>query len=382
MVSPEPKVIAQGVKVALLRRGCIAQLMADILSFGAGLVGTYICQQLQEAGHTVTAVALNHQAVPLLREVRDGLTFKIVEKDAFIFLEQCDLESYDLILNLLPGDIGDSLREPLISAGATVCDLAFSGERAERFAPLAEERGAAMIHDCGIAPGVSNMIVVSEQAGRAPMRSIRIRVGGNPVHPDDGWSYCAPFSPTDVLAEYRRPTRIRVDGETREVPALSDRHLFEAGCRGRMEAFLTDGLRSLLQNRKVTAQSLTEYTVRWPGHIEKFIRLRDNGGISADDLVQQWAWETCIGEFTYMDITFTDIAGEVIRWEFDIPGIDREAGRLWPSMAIATGIPFIVACEALIRGEISGVVSPDEYIGGLGVIIERLTAAGATITRS
>ena len=225
------------------------------------------------------------------------------------------------------------------------------------------------------------MVVISEQKGVPPLKSVKIRVGGNPLIRDSEWSYCAPFSPTDVIEEYTRPARIRINGEEKEVPAITDRHTFIAGKHGEMEAFLTDGLRSLLTNPDVTCESLSEYTIRWPGHIEKYLDLRNSGELDEQSLVQQWAYTPSRSEFTYMDITITPDSGPVVRWEFDIPGVDESLDRLWPSMAVATGIPFLVACEALLDDRIEGIQSPDNYHSDLDEIITRLKGAGAEITR-
>ena len=356
--------------------------MARILSYGAGLVGSFICDELSKGGHEVTAIALNHDDVPMLERVRNNLSFTLIEQDVISHLADCELSEYDLVLNLLPGRIGDSIREQLIINGVKVCDLAFSDNSPDRFSELAKQSGASMIHDCGIAPGVSNMVVISEQKRLPALKSIKIRVGGNPLNQDSEWSYCAPFSPTDVIEEYTRPARIRVDGEEREVPAITDRHMFIAGDHGEMEAFLTDGLRSLLTNPEITCESLSEYTVRWPGHIEKFLDLRTSGELDEQSLVQEWAYKTNRSEFTYMDIIITQKKGPVVRWEFDIPGVNESLDRLWPSMAIATGIPFLVACEALIEGRIEGIQSPDNYYSDLDEIITRLRKVGAEITRT
>ncbi len=353
--------------------------MARILSLGAGLVGSYICDELGKSGHSVTAVALNHDSIPILDTVRGSLSFEIQDTDVFEFLETVSHEDYDLILNLLPGRIGDSIREQLIQSGSAICDLAFSENSPERFAKLAVATGASMIHDCGIAPGVSNMVATTEQVGSEPLKSIRIRVGGNPVQKDENWSYCAPFSPTDVIEEYTRPAIIRVNGKAQSLPAMTGKHLLLTSNHGEMEAFLTDGLRSLLTNPNLTAENMSEYTIRWPGHISKYQELMDGGELDEEKLVEEWAWSLEREEFTYLDITSTTSSDEISHWEIDIPGINIGEGRFWPSMAYATGIPFIVACEALLTGDIEGVQSPDEYIKDLDEIFKRLKQIGASI---
>ena len=72
----------------------------------------------------------------------------------------------------------------------------------------------------------------------------------------------APFSPTDVIEEYTRPARVMIEGREVIIPALSDRHEISVPGHGEMEAFLTDGLRSLTTS--IPCSEMAEYTVRWP----------------------------------------------------------------------------------------------------------------------
>ena len=70
-----------------------------------------------------------------------------------------------------------------------------------------------------------------------------------PSSPDENWSYMAPFSPSDVIEEYTRPARIITDSMIESVDALTDLHQINVTGFGTMEAFLTDGLRSLLNSQ-------------------------------------------------------------------------------------------------------------------------------------
>ena len=98
----------------------------------------------------------------------------------------------------------------------------------------------------------------------------------------------APFSPIDVIAEYTRPARVIREGEEVILPALSERHMVDTGEHGEMEAFLTDGLRSVLKS--IPAVDMSEYTVRWPGHIQKFIDNRDSGQLDENELIGHWSY--------------------------------------------------------------------------------------------
>ena len=81
------------------------------------------------------------------------------------------------------------------------------------------------------------------------------------------WEYKAPFSPIDVLEEYTRPARYVAGGRLVTMPALSEPELVDVPGVGTLEAFNTDGLRSLLAT--VKAPFMVEKTMRYPGHVEK-----------------------------------------------------------------------------------------------------------------
>ena len=115
---------------------------------------------------------------------------------------------------------------------------------------------------------------------------------------DDGWSYMAPFSPSDVIEEYTRPARIKVDGVPVEVPALSERHAIEVEGYGTMEAFLTDGLRSVLDT--IPCATMKEYTVRWPGHIDKW--LTEGQSMDETALLEAWTFDEQRSEFTWLEV--------------------------------------------------------------------------------
>ena len=108
----------------------------------------------------------------------------------------------------------------------------------------------------------------------------------------------APFSPSDVIEEYTRPARIKVDGVVMEVPALNERHLIEVEGYGAMEAFLTDGLRSVLDT--IPCSTMKEYTVRWPGHIDKW--LSEGQAMNEEDLLAAWIFDKNRPEFTWLEV--------------------------------------------------------------------------------
>ena len=173
------------------------------------------------------------------------------------------------------GRVGHNIRKPLIESGHTIVDLAFTEEDPQTLDGLAKAYDSTMIWDIGIAPGLSNMLLAKAQRELGSLDEVSIHVGGkNPTEPDDEWSYMAPFSPSDVIEEYTRPARIVRNGEIITVPALTERHRIEVEGTEGMEAFLTDGLRSVLTT--IEATNMAEYTVRWPQHIDRWLSEGDS----------------------------------------------------------------------------------------------------------
>jgi hypothetical protein len=169
-----------------------------------------------------------------------------------------------------------------------------------------------------------------------------IKVGGNPAEKKGGWNYMAPFSPSDVIAEYTRPARVVREGIVKIVPALSERHTIDVPGRGTMEAFLTDGLRSIMSN--IPAKEMSEYTVRWPGHIEKFIQEREAGSLDIDEMINEWRFDHEVPEFTWMQVSAIDTLGNKMDWV-----VSDSGGYDGSSMARTTGLVTVGCIQAWIK---------------------------------
>ena len=317
--------------------------MAPVHCLGCGLVGAYVARMLSEAGHEVHAYDLTD---------REITGVKVHVGDVFSRIQTLP---EGLVVNMLPGELGHQATRELVQRGRQVVDLSFAEQTPDVLQDEALRNGAAVVWDVGIAPGFSNLLVAKALREQGELHDVQIRVGGNPTKPDGIWSYMAPFSPYDVIAEYTRPARIISDGVTAVRPALDQRHRISVEGRGEMEAFLSDGLRSLLWT--VPAHSMAEYTVRWPGHIQRYIDLRDEGVLDPDTLVKSWALDPTKGEFTWMEVLVkTD--NEWIRWTVEDEGRGRDS-----SMARTTGlVTTAVALQWLSNPELipAGVHAPEE----------------------
>ncbi len=323
--------------------------MYDIIALGCGLVGKFVVTKLSSLGYKIHVVDL---VIP--SEIKENSEISCEEGDVFQIVN--DLPKAKVILNLLPGSIGETIRPILISQGNDIIDLAFTETEPSVHHQHALNNNCTLIWDVGIAPGLSNMIIKKEYNTDSQIKDVSIKVGGNPAKPDNDWSYMAPFSPSDVIEEYTRPARIIENGKIKIVEPLTDLHSINVSNFGMMEAFLTDGLRSLLDSKM--AENMREYTVRWPGHIQKWIASKDS--LNDEELIESWKFDHARDEFTWMEIKISYDEYQVI-WEIVDKGLDGAS-----SMARTTGLVTIACAMDLLESSTNefkwfdyGVLAPE-----------------------
>jgi len=171
----------------------------------------------------------------------------------------------DLAVGALPSHLGFAAMRAAIDAGRNMVDVSFCAEDALRLDAEARRAGVAIVPDCGLAPGLSHLCVGRAAADGLP-EEVVIDVGGVAEDANRPYGYVVTWSLPDLEEEYRRPARIVRDGRVQSVPAFSERVEEEIPGVGRMEAFLTDGLRTLVETLP-GVPSMVERTLRWPGHV-------------------------------------------------------------------------------------------------------------------
>ena len=316
----------------------------DVAVLGAGLVGNWIVKTLASQGFRVVAIDSDPSAIKKLENIADTFQQNVDEE----LIKSLDVKVF---VNALPGRIGHKIRKILLESGTKIADLAFTPEDPREMDEIAKKHESCLIYDVGVAPGLSNLLLKEANRRHGKLTMGRVRVGGNPSISDGQWSYMAPFSPIDVIEEYTRPARIIRNGEIIKLPALSERELFHVEGRGEMEAFLTDGLRSVLDT--VDADELTEATVRWPGHIDMYIQNKDK--LTESELIDAWAWDSKKSEFTWMEVLAQGKGSA--RWILDDEG--TQAGS---SMARTTGAITCAVVKYLLEEETPIGIYPPECI--------------------
>jgi len=182
---------------------------------------------------------------------------------------------HDVVLGALSSHLAFNALRAVIEASKPYADIAFMAEDPTELSALAKRRGVTAIVDCGVAPGMSNLLAGAAARMLTPCNRIDIMVGGLPLERRAPFQYKAGFSPADVIEEYTRPARLVEHGRIVVKEALSEAELVDLPGVGTVEAFNTDGLRSLATTLKVP--HMRERTLRWPGHIELMKAFRAAG---------------------------------------------------------------------------------------------------------
>ena len=192
------------------------------------------------------------------------------------------LADADYAIGAVPGFMGYRTLETIIQAGVDVVDITFFEQDALRLDALAKEKGVCAIVDAGVAPGLTNVLAGHHAATWDRLDRFVCGVGGLPVVRTLPWEYKAAFSPVDVLEIYTRPARVIEGGKVVAKPALAELAPYEFPGVGTVDAFVTDGLRTLLTT--IPCREMRELTLRYPGHAEKMRTLRDAGFLSAEPI--------------------------------------------------------------------------------------------------
>jgi saccharopine dehydrogenase-like NADP-dependent oxidoreductase len=251
-----------------------------ITVLGAGMVGRAMAIDLASR-HDVTVLDYSQQNLEKLKARNNAIQTQQAD------LRQTEnfnnwLQTAELVLVAVPGFMGFETVKQVINCGKNLVDISFFPENALDLDKLAKQKNVTAITDCGVAPGMSNLIVGRYDA-IMKVDAFEVYVGGLPKLRRKPFEYKAPFSPVDVIEEYTRPARIMENGHIVTKPALTELEWMEFEGLGTLEAFNTDGLRSLLFTMPhITNQK--EKTLRYPGHVDQIIALRDGGFFATEPL--------------------------------------------------------------------------------------------------
>ena len=331
--------------------------MAKIYQIGAGMIGQTMALDLAGVHDVflgdiniddVSDKIKNHPSIDLLKvDAQD-----IKQVSSFIL-------DADIVLLAVPGHLGFKILKTIIECGKNVVDISFSPEDIMDLNRNAIENDVTVVFDAGVAPGIPNYIFGYHNTVEK-ITSFKYFVGGLPKFPKGPFNYKAPFSPIDVIEEYTRPARMMINGKLITKPALSDIEIINFNNEIELEAFNTDGLRSLLQTMP-HVNNMSEKTLRFPGHaklIKEYIAkgiLQDEGTIKK--LFKDWNLEKDEPEFTILKVEI-ETDEKIISYElFD----EFDEVTKSTSMARTTGYTATATINLILEGlfETKGVFPPE-----------------------
>jgi len=371
--------------------------MKKVVVLGAGLVGSTIAKELSE-DYNVSAADSNSNKLKTLADKKIDTIIADLSSQSEI---KRVIKDFDLVIGALPGFMGFEALKSIIEAGKNIVDISFFAEDAFLLDDLAKKKGVTAVVDCGVSPGLSN-IILGYHYQKMKISNYKCIVGGLPYKRDWPFQYKAYFSPIDVIEEYIRSARIVADGKVIEKPALSDPEIINYKEVGDLEAFNTDGLRSLLKT--VDIPNMIEKTFRYPGHIELMKIFREVGffsdkeieigrkaikpiDLTAKLLFPFWSPEKGDEDFTILELLIDgkEKGKNSSHRYFIFDAFDKESHT--SSMARTTGFTCCAAARFLLdhKYERKG-ICPPEYLGEdencYNYIVSYLDKKGITINHS
>ncbi|MGQ9818433.1 MAG: saccharopine dehydrogenase family protein [Candidatus Kapaibacteriales bacterium] len=371
--------------------------MDKILVLGCGLIGKTIAKDLAES-YSVFVADINDTALAEISNISNIQTLKIDLSRENNLKEL--IKDFTFVVSAVPGFMGFNTLKTLIEMGKKVVDISFFPESPFTLQDVAQANNSTAVVDCGIAPGFSNM-VVGYYYQLMKVERVLILVGGLPFARYLPFEYKAPFSPIDVLEEYLRPARYKHSGKIFEKPALSEVELLDFEGIGTLEAFLTDGVRTLLVTLDIP--NIKEKTLRYPGYAEKIAFLRECGFLSSTPiefpngkvsplevtsklLLPKWKLAPNEQEFTLLKV-FVEGYRNTIPLKVEYQVFDRTDNvEQNTSMSRTTGYTATAVMNLLIRNKINtnGIITPEEIAfdkANFKFVVEYLKNRKITIQR-
>ncbi|MDP1660774.1 MAG: saccharopine dehydrogenase C-terminal domain-containing protein [Phycisphaerales bacterium] len=386
--------------------------MAQAIVLGAGMIGSVIATDLAVRSPRLDVTVADSRPGALRRTAASvkaaaggaGGEIKTVVVDlADAAAIKRLVAGADVVCGAVASGIAYSVLRAVMESGKLYSDISFMGEDADSLDAVAKEHGGCAVVDIGVAPGMSHVLAADCHrrlaAAGVKTESLRIYVGGLPRVRTWPYQYKAAFSPADVLEEYTRPSRIVEHGKIVVREALSEPELMDFAGVGTLEAFNTDGLRSLSRTYLGVVPHMVEKTLRYPGHIEQMRVLRATGLMSEEatevggvhikprELLAKLMfphWQYAPGE---QDLTVMRVVGEgggkSAAWDvLDIGTQGDGADGKQTSMGRTTGFPCAVVARMLLDGTLkkaglgAGVINP-ERLGEHAGVVDALVAAQA-----
>ena len=347
--------------------------MKKIIVLGSGLVGSVMANDLAK-NYEVTSVDISSQNLDKLKSKKiDKLCKDVSNKDVLENL----IKDFDLVIGALPGFMGYNIMKRVIEAKKNIVDISFYSEDPFKLDKIAKENNVVALMDCGVAPGMGN-IIFGHHNKTMKITNYECLVGGLPKKREWPFEYQAVFSPIDVIEEYIRPARYVQNAQLVTKEALSDTELVNFKNIGTLESWNSDGLRTLIKTMS-HVPNMIEKTLRYPGCVEYLKVLRACGyfsykpveingnkirpiDLTSKLLFPMWEMKEGDQDYTVMRIKISgDENGKQVCYTYNL--LDKYQDKTI-SMARTTGFTCTAVANLVIEGKYDKKgVSPPEFLG-------------------
>jgi len=288
------------------------------------------------------------------------------------------VEDADIVIGSVPYSIGYAMLENVIRAGKNIVDISYFSEDPFGLDTLAKEKGVTAVVDCGVVPGMSN-IILGAHTRKMKVARYECYVGGVPKSRNAPLGYKSPFPVLEALEEYAESGSMVEDGKVVVRPMLSETMTIDLDKVGTLACLNSDGLRTLI--RTMDVPNMFEKTLRYPEHVDLMRIFRDTGflnrtpiqvkgvsmrpiDVTASLLSPLWKYEPGEADITVMRLVISgDEDGNPVTYTYDMyDEYDPVTGTL--SMARTTGYTCTAVTRLVLEGGYSQKgISPPEFVG-------------------
>ena len=355
-----------------------------VIVLGSGKIGSIMAREFASSveGAKVTMADIDEGQAKSAASAIPGAGWVIIDTTDYEDLVE-KIHGYDMVLGALPGDYGYMSIKAAIEAGANMVDISYTVEDPLGLDAAAKAKGVTIVPDCGVAPGLSNILVGYAASRLDTVKTAHFMVGGIPEKPVPPLGYTITWSADGLVDEYVRDVSIIRGGEKVTVPALSGLEEIEFPGVGTLESFYTDGLRTLA-NSIDGVESMWEKTLRYPGHVEKVRLLRDLGFFDDKPV------KTLVGEVSPKYVTarlfertlWMPEVGDLLAMRIEVSGMSGGKEKTYvyrlvdyfnhgtgvSAMARTTGYTAAIVAAMMAKGKIGekGVLTPERLAKGSG----------------
>ena len=353
--------------------------MSKIVVLGCGAVGRYMAIDLcKDPSYEVISVDLNREALELLAQ-EHPVQIRVEDLSTANGVIRA-VEDADIVIGSVPYSLGYAMLENVIRAGKNIVDISYFMEDPFGLDELAKAQGVTAVVDCGVTPGMAN-IILGDQMRKMKVSRYECYVGGVPKSRSVPLGYKSPFPVLEVLEEYAESGSMVEDGKVVVRPMLSETMTIDLDKVGTMACLNSDGLRTLFRTTDIP--DMFEKTLRYPDHVDQMRIFKDTGllnmtpiqvkgvsvrpiDVTASLLSPLWKYEPGEADITVMRLVISGMEdGKPATYTCDLyDEYDAATGTL--SMARTTGYTCTAVTRLVLDGSYSQKgISPPEFVGGI-----------------